>query len=150
MTPASYCSLSVVAERLRAPDSSSVVSDQQCVDTIGICQRPVFSLGVSQHMQKITCENLNSIGRRSCKVKMEEKTPLTHKVVCFQMLDFGTSKSYSEVSKSKSNIISVQNYCFSFFNYVTSEGVVSHNVLFYQQLSIDCYAVRFYSNNYCE
>ena len=30
-----------------------------------------------------TCENLSSIGRRSCKIKMEEKTPLSHKVVCF-------------------------------------------------------------------
>ena len=33
---------------------------------------------------------------------MKEKTPLSHKVVCFQMLDFGTSKSNSEVSKSNS------------------------------------------------
>ena len=31
---------------------------------------------------------------------MEEKTPLSHEVVCLQMLDFGTSKSNSEVSKS--------------------------------------------------
>ena len=31
---------------------------------------------------------------------MEEKTPLSHEVVCFQMLDFETSKSKSEVSKS--------------------------------------------------
>ena len=34
---------------------------------------------------------------------MKEKTPYkSHKVVCFQMLDFGTSKSISEVSKSNS------------------------------------------------
>ena len=32
-------------------------------------------------------------------VIMKEKTPLSHKIVCFQMLDFGTSKSNSEVSK---------------------------------------------------
>ena len=31
---------------------------------------------------------------------MEEKTPLSHEVVCFQILDIGTSKSYSEVLKS--------------------------------------------------
>ena len=31
---------------------------------------------------------------------MEEKTPLSHEVVCFQMLDFRTSNSKSEVSKS--------------------------------------------------
>ena len=50
------------------------------------------------------------------------------------MLDFGTSKSNSEVSKSESSI-SVEN---DFFleNYITSEGVVSNNVLYYQQLSI--------------
>ena len=38
------------------------------LDTIGNCQRPVYSFGVSQHMQSIT--------------------PLSHEVVCFQMLDF--------------------------------------------------------------
>ena len=31
---------------------------------------------------------------------MEEKTHLTHKVVCFQMLNFESLKSNSEVSKS--------------------------------------------------
>ena len=33
---------------------------------------------------------------------MKEKTPLSHKVVCFQMRDFKTSNSNSEVSKSNS------------------------------------------------
>ena len=33
---------------------------------------------------------------------MEEKTALSPEVVCFQMLDFETSKSNSEVSKSNS------------------------------------------------
>ena len=56
---------------------------------------------------------------------MEEKNTLSHEVVCFQMLDFDTSKSNSEVSKSNSNIV-VENY-------ITSEGSVSHNVLYYQQ-----------------
>ena len=28
------------------------------------------------------------------------------------------------------------------------EGAVSHNVLYYQQLSIACYQVRFYGTNY--
>ena len=79
---------------------------------------------------------------------MEEKTPLSHEVVCFQMLDFGTSNTNSEVSKSNSNII-VENY-FSLENYVISEGAFSHNVLYYQQLSIACYQVSFYANNYFE
>ena len=32
-------------------------------------------------------------------------------------------------------------------NLVTSEDAVSHNVLYYQQLPITCYQVRFYANN---
>ena len=71
------------------------------VDTIGICQRPVFSLGVYQHMHQI----MSSIGRRSCELTMKEKTPLSHEVVCFSMLDFETSNSKLEVSKSNSGKI---------------------------------------------
>ena len=33
---------------------------------------------------------------------MKEKTPMLHEVVCFQMLDFETSKSNFGVSKSNS------------------------------------------------
>ena len=64
---------------------------------------------------------------------MEGKTPLSHEAVCFQMLDFGTSKSNFEVSKSYSWKIT------SFTKTMlgpTSEGAVSHNVLYYQELSI--------------
>ena len=43
----------------------------------------------------------------------------------------------------------MENYFF-LENYVTSEGAVSHNVLYYQQLSIACYQVSFYANNYFE
>ena len=64
------------------------------------------------------------------------------------MLDFGTSKSNSEVSKSNS-IILVENYFFLKYN-VTSEGAVFRIVLYYQQLSIACYQVTFYANNYFE
>ena len=35
-------------------------------------------------------------------------------------------------------------------NYVTSEGVVYHTVLCYQQLSITRYQLRFYADNYFE
>ena len=41
----------------------------------------------------------------------------------------------------------MKNYFF-LKNYVTSEGAVSYTVLYYQQLSIDCYQVRFYATNY--
>ena len=61
------------------------------------------------------------------------------------MLEFETS---AEVSNSI-QIILVRNYFF-LKNYVTSEGAVSHNVLYYQQLSIARYQVSFYANNYFE
>ena len=51
--------------------------------------------------------------------------------------------------KSYLEIKFVENYFF-LENYVTSEGDVSHNVLYYQQLSIACYRVSFYANNYFE
>ena len=41
----------------------------------------------------------------------------------------------------------VENYVF-LENYVTSEGAVSHSVLYYQPLPITRYQVRFYANNY--
>ena len=43
----------------------------------------------------------------------------------------------------------IENYFF-LENYVTSEGVVSHNVLYYQRLSIARNQVTFYDNNYFE
>ena len=61
---------------------------------------------------------------------MKEKTPLSHKVMRFQMLDFETSNSKFEVLKSK--------------------RAVSHNVLYYQQLPITQFQVRFYADNYFE
>ena len=41
----------------------------------------------------------------------------------------------------------MKNYLF-LKNYVTSERAVSHNVLYYQQLSIARDQVSFYANNY--
>ena len=82
---------------------------------------------------------LSSIGLRSCEITMKEKTPLSHKVMCFKMLDFETSNSKLEVSKSNSWKIT----SFSKTIYVTSEGAVSHNVLYYQPLPITRYQVRF-------
>ena len=61
--------------------------------------------------------------------KTPKNPPLSHKVVCFHMLDFETSNSESEV---------------------TLEGAVSHSVLYYQQLPITRYQVRFYAINYFE
>ena len=64
---------------------------------------------------------------------------------CFQMPEF-------EISAEVSNAIQiylVKNYFF-LKNYVTSEGAGSHNVLYYQQLSIARYQVSFDANKYFE
>ena len=97
------------------------------------------------YLKQQTCENLSSIGRRNCEITMKEKTLLTHKVVCFQMLDFETS---FYILRSRNQIRMQITYFLE--NYVTSEGAVSHNVLYYQSLSITHYQVRFYANNYFE
>ena len=69
----------------------------------------------------------------------EKNTPLSHENVYFQMLDFGTS-----------NLILKSHSSQFMENYVTSEGAVSHNVLYYPQLPITRYQVRFYAYNYFE
>ena len=107
------------------------------LDTIGNCQIPVLSLGVSQHMHKITKLNW------SMRDMNEKTTTLPHEVMWFQILDFETSNSNSEVSKSK-----FVEYYFFLGNYFTSEGAVSHNVLYHQPLPITRNQVRFYANNY--
>ena len=69
------------------------------LDTIGNCQRLVFAVGVSRHMHKIT--NLWKFElNRSLKLRDINElrknilvAPLSHVVVCFQMLDFETSNS---------------------------------------------------------
>ena len=112
----------------------------KALDTFGnYCQRPVCSLGVSQHYASIQITNLrylSSIGRRSCERIIEEKIPLLAQVVWFHMLDFQIS---AEVSQS----IELRNYFF-LENYVTSERAVSHNVFYYQPLPITRYHISLY------
>ena len=67
---------------------------------------------------------------------MEENKTIVTQVVCFQMLEFDTA------AKPKT----VRNYIF-LKNLITLEGAVSHNVLYYQQLSIARYRASFYANN---
>ena len=43
----------------------------------------------------------------------------------------------------------MENYFF-LQNYVTSEGAISHNVLYYQPLPITRNQVRFYADNYLQ
>ena len=61
------------------------------------------------------------------------------------MLDFETSNSKLEVSKSNS----WENYFF-LRNFVTSAGAVSHNVFYYQPLPITHNQERFYADIYFE
>ena len=87
-----------------------------------------YSQHASQHDHKKYFKNVKTgaqFGHRSCEIVMKEKTPLTHDIVCFQMLDFETSKFLFKF---------VEN---SFFleNYVTSEGAVTHNVIYSINLS---------------
>ena len=70
----------------------------------------------------------------------ERKNTLVAQIVCFQML--------IKASGLKSFIFEWE--ITSFSKTVTSEGAVSHNVLYYQQLSIARYQVSFYANNYFE
>ena len=62
-------------------------------------------------------------------------------VVCFQMLDFEITWLLE--------LKFVENYIF-LKNYVTSEGAVSHSVLYHQPLPITRHQERFYANNYFE
>ena len=79
-----------------------VFVDVSSVDSYS-SQETYSTLSVSQHMHKISnLKNFCSIGHLSCEIIMKEKTPLSPEVVCFPMLDFETSNSKSEVSKSNS------------------------------------------------
>ena len=104
------------------------------LDTFGHC--PVFSLGVSQHLHNIT-ERWNFLLNWSSKLQERnerKKHPCFTIFVWFQM-------------NNKLFIIWVRNYL---KNYITSEGAVSHNVLYYQQLSIAHYQVNLDANIYFE
>ena len=97
------------------------------VYTIVNCQRPVFSLGVSQHMHKITCENLSSIGRRSCEITMKEKHPYHTKLCAFRCLI------------AIPQILNLR-----------SRNQIGEKLLLSRKLQHFSYQVRFYANNYFE
>ena len=95
-----------------------------------------------------TYENLSSIGRRSSEIIMKEKTPLSHEVACFQMLDFKTSNSNSEVSKSNSRKItslSKSNVCHFRLSRFSQCFILSSTAL---HCLLAC--KFFYANNYFE
>ena len=99
---------------------------------------------LNMSIQLQTCENLSSIGRRSCGITMKEETPLSHEVVCVQMIWRPQILNLRFRNQIRGKLL------LYFENYVTSEGPVSHNVLYYQHLPITRYQERFYVNNYFE
>ena len=109
LTDSNHDGLGIVFEHSRG-GPVYVLDVVKIVDTIGNCLW-TFELNWSSKLRD----------------NYKRKTPLSHEVVCFQMVDFETSNSKSEVSKSNS----WENYFF-LENYFTSEGAVSHNVLYYR------------------
>ena len=119
---------------LRKTWSLSQASENTQICSIRVFRLSLFSCNIDDQLSQnvhrfvIYCICLDTPSE-------ERITPLLHKVLCFQMLDFETSKSNSEISKSNSWKIT------SF-----SKTTLLHYVLYYQQLPITCYQVRFYAN----
>ena len=100
------------------------------MDTFSNCQRSVFSLcDLNIYMNLLTCEHLNSIGRRKCERLREEKTPLLTQFVGFQILDWRPQlRSRIQFKKNSEILLLFQNYGI--------EGAVSHNVFNRSQLLV--------------
>ena len=98
----------------------------------------MFSLGVSKHMHRIKnlrLWKLDSIGHRNCKRKLKRITPMLHKIISVLSIP----PKWRQVFR----YLKVRNYLF-LKNYAILEGAVSHNVLYYQQLSIVHNQVSFF------
>ena len=97
---------------------------------------------LNMHLTRQTCENLNSIGRQIARDCNGSKNTFVEQVVCFQMLEFETSAKVS-------NSILIFEWGITFFSDTTffQREPFLHNVLYYQQLSINQYQVSFYADN---
>ena len=102
-------------------------------------KRPVFSIGVSNNMHQLT--NLYKFGL-NWSSKLQEnngrKHPCCTNCVCFQMLN-PRLQLQSVIMRMRNNLF--------LKNYVSSEWAYSHNVVYYQQLSITRYQLNFCSNS---
>ena len=130
------------------------ISLLKTLDTIGNCQRLVFSLAVSHHKHKITNIWKFELNRSSkLRDNDERKTTLVTRSCVLSDAWFRDIRFSFWGLETKI----VENYFF-FKNYVSSEGAYSDNVLYFQplpitryQVSFLCYQVSFfYANNYCE
>ena len=130
----------------RVSTMQSLKSYVKTLDTIGNCQRSVFSLGVSQHMHTITTLWELELKRFS-KWRDENGRKNTFVTPSCVLSDawFRDLKFKSVVSKSNSWKVT-----YSSKNYSTSEGGVSHKVVYYQPFPNTRYQVRFHANTYFE
>ena len=124
--------------------SSFCVRWLEALNTFGNCQRPVFSLGVSQHMHnKQICDNLDPVGHLSCKRIMKKKTHLLHKCVWFQM-----PKAILKDFRPEASDIWVRNYPF-LKNYIFRGRRFSQCFIFLTALRCSL-PKSVYANNYFE
>ena len=122
--------------------------NSKTLHTFGNCQRPVFSLGVSQHNAQNNRPVIELNLSSKLRDNIEKKKKIATRSCAFRCLISGTQNQIMR-SRNQIQIILKENYFF-FENHGTSEGAVSHNALYYHQLSIACYQVSFYANNYFE
>ena len=116
------CSRKKVIIKLRR--MSIVYAVLKTLDTMVIVVKIISTYAYKNKTVTIWTELVVEIAREGI---MEKKTPLSREVVCFQMLDFETQKSKSEVLKSKSWKIN----SFSKTTSLHAEGAVSQHVLYH-------------------
>ena len=89
----------------------------EALNTFGNCQRPVFSLGVNQHVYKLPVE-IWTQWSSELRANNGRKTPFSHKLCAFRCLNL--------IPQLRCRILFkyfFENYSF-LKNYVTSEGAV--------------------------
>ena len=114
------------------------------LDDIGNCQRPVFSLCVSQHVHKRT--NLLKF-ELNLLLKLQDNSERKNTINCHTKMCAFRERPQNLILRYRNQI---RGKLLVSQNYVTSEGASSHNDLYYQQLPITHNQVRFYANNYFE
>ena len=118
----------------------------KAVDTICNCQRLAFTVGVSQHMHKITNLFKFELNRSSnLRDNNERKKHPCHTKFC--AFRWFISRLQVLNLRSRNQILGTY---FFLENYIISEGAVSHNVLYHQPLPVTRYQERFNANNLFE
>ena len=116
------------------------------LDTIGYCQRPLFSFGVSQHLQtKTNMWKFELNWSSKLRDNNERKKKTCHTKLCA----FGCLISRPQNLNLRSRN-QIRRKLMFLENNVTSEWANDHNVLYFQSLPITRYQVRLYDINYYE